>query len=116
VDNVIAAIGQFPDLDFLDKDDVAKQIERTRWNSILTDDLAMATNVPGVFAAGDWRVGRGHRGGGHRHRPPGRRSIHKFLSGEEGSARPIGVTNWRRCAPFPRYPAHAQAGEQGQDA
>ncbi len=92
-DNVIAAIGQFPDLDFLDNDEEAKQIERTRWNSIQTDDLTMATNITGVFAAGDSvlgaatvveAIGTGRKAA---------RSIHLYLNDEEVAAQDNWVTN-----------------------
>lgn len=92
-DNVIAAIGQFPELDFMDDDEDAKQIERTRWNSIQTDDLTMATNIPDVFAAGDSvlgaatvveAIGTGRKAA---------RSIHLYLSGEEMAAQDNWVTN-----------------------
>jgi NADPH-dependent glutamate synthase beta subunit-like oxidoreductase len=92
-DNVIAAIGQFPDLAFMDSDEQAKQIERTRWNSIQTDDLTMATNIPGVFAAGDsvlgaatvvQAIGTGRKAA---------RSIHLYLAGEEVAAQDNWVTN-----------------------
>jgi formate dehydrogenase beta subunit len=92
-DNVIAAIGQFPELDFMDDDEDAKQIERTRWNSIQTDDLTMATNIPGVFAAGDSvlgaatvveAIGTGRKAA---------RSIHLFLNDESVAAQDNWVTN-----------------------
>ncbi len=90
VDNVIAAIGQFPELSFLDGDEASKQITRTRWNSIMADEATMVTNVPGVFAAGDGvlgaatvveAIGTGRRAA---------RSIHLFL-GDGDTAAP---QNW----------------------
>ncbi len=93
VDNVIAAIGQFPALDFLDQDEAARDLERTRWNSIQTDPQTMACNIPGVFAAGDGvlgaatvveAIGTGRRAA---------RSIHLYLSGEDFSAPDNWVTD-----------------------
>jgi NADPH-dependent glutamate synthase beta subunit-like oxidoreductase len=96
VDNVIAAIGQFPELAFLEGDEAGKQIELTRWNSIATDDLTMATNIPGVFAAGDGvlgaatvveAIGTGRKAA---------RSIHLYLSGEKVAAQDNWVTEPQR--------------------
>ena len=85
-DNEIAAIGQFPDLAFLDEDEAAAQLKRTRWNSLLTDDQTMLTNLPGVFAAGDGVLGAATVveaiGAGRR----AARSIHLYLSEEDLSA------------------------------
>lgn len=50
VDNVIAAIGQFPATDFLLDDG----LNITRWNTIeVINDVTGETNIPGVFAGGD---------------------------------------------------------------
>ena len=50
VDNVIAAIGQFPITSFLREE----EIEITDWNTIkIENELTGETNIPGVFAAGD---------------------------------------------------------------
>jgi len=80
VDNVIAAIGQFPLTSFLKDDGVAL----TRWNTIeIVDELSCQTTVPGVFAGGDAvsgasiaveAIGAGRRAA---------RSIHRYLSGQE---------------------------------
>ncbi len=95
-DNVIAAIGQFPDLGFLEQDELARDLARTRWNSLEVDDKTMATNIPGVFAAGDvvlgaatvvQAIGTGRRAA---------RSIHLFLSGEEVTAPDNWVTDPKR--------------------
>ena len=56
-DNVIAAIGQFPDLDFLEKDDTAKDIALTKWNTLDGNEQVGNTNIPGVFAGGDGVLG-----------------------------------------------------------
>jgi formate dehydrogenase major subunit len=59
VDNVIAAIGQVPDLaainDTAEADDSSMEarLELTRWGTIVADEITGATSVPGVFAGGD---------------------------------------------------------------
>ena len=59
VDNVIAAIGQLPDLaaisDTVERDGSAleAELELTRWGTIVADEATGATAVPGVFAGGD---------------------------------------------------------------
>jgi formate dehydrogenase major subunit len=59
VDNVIAAIGQVPDLaaitNTVEKDDgsLEAKLELTRWGTIVADEVTGATSVPGVFAGGD---------------------------------------------------------------
>ena len=51
-DTVIAAVGQAPDLSFLPPDSA---LERTRWETLVVDSNTLATNVPGVFAGGDFQ-------------------------------------------------------------
>jgi formate dehydrogenase major subunit len=59
VDNVIAAIGQVPDLAAIsdtaeaDASSPEARLELTRWGTIVADEVTGATNVPGVFAGGD---------------------------------------------------------------
>jgi NADH-quinone oxidoreductase subunit F len=53
-DTVIAAVGQAPDLSFLPPDSA---LERTRWETLAVDSNTLATNVPGVFAGGDFVTG-----------------------------------------------------------
>lgn len=55
-DTVVAAVGQAPDLSFLPPDSA---LERTRWERLAVDDNRLATNVPGVFAGGDFVAGPG---------------------------------------------------------
>ncbi len=55
-DTVIAAVGQAPDLSFLPPDSA---LERTRWETLVVDSNSLATNVPGVFAGGDFVTGPG---------------------------------------------------------
>ncbi len=55
-DTVIAAVGQAPDLSFLPRDSA---LERTRWETLVVEPNTLATNVPGVFAGGDFVRGPG---------------------------------------------------------
>jgi NADH-quinone oxidoreductase subunit F len=55
-DTVIAAVGQAPDLSFLPAD---SDLERTRWETLVVDGNSLSTNVPGVFAGGDFVTGPG---------------------------------------------------------
>lgn len=80
VDNVIAAIGQFPVTEFLKDDGVAL----SRWNTIeVVNDRTGQTNLEGVFAGGDAVTGASIAveaiGAGRR----AARSINLFLRGEE---------------------------------
>jgi len=63
VDNVIAAIGQVPDLsaihDTVEKDpeSIEAKLELTRWGTIVTDEATCVTSVERVYSGGD--VARG---------------------------------------------------------
>ncbi|MFZ5587257.1 MAG: FAD-dependent oxidoreductase [Thermodesulfobacteriota bacterium] len=90
-DNVIAAIGQFPDLTFLDADASAKEVERTKWSTIKADEEVTVTNIPGVFAGGDdvlgaatvvQAIGMGRKAA---------RAIHLHLTGQDPSIDPFWV-------------------------
>ncbi len=54
VDVVIPAIGQSPDLTFLTDE---KELEFTRWNTIVADEYTGVTGAPGVFTGGDCLTG-----------------------------------------------------------
>jgi formate dehydrogenase beta subunit len=54
-DMVIPAIGQDPDLSYLDEEDFG--IKQTRWNSIVTHGGTMMTDSQGIFAGGDCEYG-----------------------------------------------------------
>jgi len=54
-DMVIPAIGQDPDLSYLEDGDYG--IQKTRWSSIVTHDGTMMTDNAGVFAGGDCEYG-----------------------------------------------------------
>jgi NADH-quinone oxidoreductase subunit F len=53
-DNVIISIGQAADMSFLDAD---SKLERQLWGTLVVDTNTLATNVPGVFAGGDFTTG-----------------------------------------------------------
>jgi formate dehydrogenase (NADP+) beta subunit len=83
VDVVIAAIGQRPLVDWYTDDLKERGLELTRWNTIVTDDQTLQSNVPHIFSGGDiWSgpallidaVGTGRRAA---------RSIHRFLNGQD---------------------------------
>ena len=54
IDTVILAIGQAPELTFMD---AKSKFDLTRWNTLLVDDKTLATNIPGIFAGGDVESG-----------------------------------------------------------
>jgi len=51
---IIISIGQAPDISFLSKD---SQLERALWGSLAVDENTLSTNIPGVFAGGDFTTG-----------------------------------------------------------
>jgi NADH-quinone oxidoreductase subunit F len=51
---VIISIGQAPDISFLSED---SQLERALWGTLVVDENTLATNIPGVFAGGDFTAG-----------------------------------------------------------
>lgn len=53
-DTVVVAIGQAPDLSFLPPD---SQLERAKWGALNVDPDLLQTNVPQVFAGGDFVTG-----------------------------------------------------------
>ena len=111
VDNVIAAIGQFPDLDFLEQDGDAAAVARTRWNTIAADERGtMATNVVGVFAAGDTVSGAATVveaiGGGRR----AARAIHRFLGEEDPAPEPGWVHDTKPLPQITTISGAVQAG------
>jgi NADH-quinone oxidoreductase subunit F len=53
-DNVIISIGQAADMSFLSED---SRLERELWGALVVDTNTLATNVPGVFAGGDFTTG-----------------------------------------------------------
>jgi len=53
-ETIIISIGQAPDISFLSKD---SQLERALWGSLVVDENTLSTNIPGVFAGGDFTTG-----------------------------------------------------------
>jgi NADH-quinone oxidoreductase subunit F len=53
-ETLIVAIGQAPDLDFLSEDE---ELERAVWGTLRVDENTLATNVPGIYAGGDFTTG-----------------------------------------------------------
>jgi NADH-quinone oxidoreductase subunit F len=53
-DTVIMSVGQAPDLSFLPPD---SELERTKWETLAVDPNTLSTNIPGVFAGGDFVTG-----------------------------------------------------------
>jgi NADH-quinone oxidoreductase subunit F len=53
-DSVIISIGQAADMSFLSAD---SQLERQLWGALVVNTNTLATNVPGVFAGGDFTTG-----------------------------------------------------------
>ena len=83
VDMLVTAIGQGPDVSFIEKEDALKDLQITRWSSIDNDPEIMQANIPYIFTGGDAATGASlvveAIGGGRR----AARSIHRYLSGEE---------------------------------
>jgi len=80
--SVIISVGQVPDISFLSKD---SQIEMALWRgSLRVDENTLSSNVPGVFAGGDFVTGPTSL---IRAIASGRRAalaIDRFLRGEKG--------------------------------
>jgi len=53
-DTLIMSIGQAPDLSFLPPD---SELERTKWETLVVNSNTLATNIPGIFAGGDFVTG-----------------------------------------------------------
>jgi formate dehydrogenase beta subunit len=81
-DMVIPAIGQDPDLSFLEGDDLG--IKTTKWSTVVAKEGLLMTDCEGVFAGGDCEIGPmtvvAAVGGGRR----AARVMHRWLS--EGKA------------------------------
>jgi len=77
-DMIIPAIGQDPDLSFLEGDDLG--IKTTRWSTIVAKESILMTDCEGVFAGGDCEIGPmtvvAAVGGGRR----AARVMHRWLS------------------------------------
>ncbi|MDX2501496.1 MAG: NADH-quinone oxidoreductase subunit NuoF [Deltaproteobacteria bacterium] len=79
-DNILISIGQAADMSFLSAD---SQLERELWGALVVDTNTLATNIPGVFAGGDFTTGPTFV---IRAIASGRRAaiaINKYLSGDD---------------------------------
>jgi NADPH-dependent glutamate synthase beta subunit-like oxidoreductase len=56
---VIEAIGQFPDVDFIEKDGDLKSLQLTKWKTIEAQEDTLQTGIPYVFTGGDCFTGPG---------------------------------------------------------
>jgi NADH-quinone oxidoreductase subunit F len=81
-ETVIISVGQAPDISFLSKD---SQLEMALWRgSLKVDENTLSTNIPSVFAGGDFTTGPTFV---IRAISSGRRAalaIHRYLQGEQG--------------------------------
>ncbi len=53
-ENVVVSIGQAPDISFLSKD---SRLERALWGALAVEENSLSTNIPGIFAGGDFTTG-----------------------------------------------------------
>lgn len=58
-DMVIEAVGQFPEINFLQQDDSLKLLQTTRWKTIEANEDTLQTEIPYVFTGGDCFTGPG---------------------------------------------------------
>ena len=83
VDMLVTAIGQGPDVGFVEGEKKIGDLEITRWNTVDNDPEIMQGNIPYIFTGGDAATGASlvveAIGGGRR----AARSIHRYLMGEE---------------------------------
>jgi NADH-quinone oxidoreductase subunit F len=80
-DHAIISIGQAPDMSFLSED---SRLERALWGALIVDEKTLSTNIPGIFAGGDFTTGPTYV---IRAIASGRRaaiSIDRYLRGEKG--------------------------------
>jgi len=88
LDNLIAAIGQYPDLNFIDSGRRIKDIKMTRQNTIVADEYTGQTGILYVYAGGDALTGPGLAveaiGSGRQ----AARAIHLYVTGQEVTVPP----------------------------
>ena len=88
LDTLITAIGQRPDVKFVQNNEKLKDLKITRWNTIDNNEATLQTTVPYVYTGGDAATGPklavSAIGGGRR----AARSIHQYLMGETVTAPP----------------------------
>jgi NADPH-dependent glutamate synthase beta subunit-like oxidoreductase len=83
IDMLITAIGQGPDMSFVNEDSSLSDLSVTRWNTIDANPEILQSNIPKIFTAGDSYTGASlvieAIGGGRR----AARAIHLYLMEEE---------------------------------
>ena len=83
VDMVVSAIGQGPDVSFIESENLTDSLETTRWSTIDGNPETLQSSIPYIFAAGDAYTGASlvveAIGGGRR----AARAIHQYLTEEE---------------------------------
>lgn len=79
IDTFIPAIGQQPDLGFLNGNG---NLRTTKWNTLEVDPESLMTNIPGIFAGGDVVSGPATVLEAMRHGKMAAGSIHRFLRGD----------------------------------
>ncbi|MBM3237455.1 FAD-dependent oxidoreductase [Candidatus Poribacteria bacterium] len=83
LDNLIAAIGQYPDLSFIESGRRLKDIKTTRQSTIVADEYTGQTDILYVYAGGDALTGPGLAveaiGSGRQ----AARAIHLYVTGQE---------------------------------
>lgn len=102
LDNLIPAIGEEPDLSFLPP---GYGLEISNRNTIAVDPESMATNRPGIFAAGDAVTGPSTIADSIASGKLAAQSIHKFLQGQ-----PV-VRDYSITVPCPRVEPVPQTEE-----
>ena len=82
IDMLVSAIGQGPDVSFIESEKLPEELNVTRWNTIDANPEILQASIPYIFAAGDAYTGASlvveAIGGGRR----AARAIHKYLSDE----------------------------------
>ena len=91
-DMIISAIGQRPDIKFMDEaQHRLAELKTTRWDTIDNDEYTLQTDIPYIFTGGDSATGPdlvvSAIGGGRR----AARSIHQFVMGEKVKADPMEI-------------------------
>ncbi|WP_028313794.1 FAD-dependent oxidoreductase [Desulfatibacillum aliphaticivorans] len=88
-DMIVSAIGQRPDISFMDNPEKAlADLKTTRWDTMDHNEDTLQTDIPFIFVGGDSATGPdlvvSAIGGGRK----AARSIHQFVMGEEVKAAP----------------------------
>jgi NADPH-dependent glutamate synthase beta subunit-like oxidoreductase len=87
-DMVVTAIGQGPDVSFIESENLSESLATTRWSTIDGDPEILQSSIPYIFAAGDCYTGASlvveAIGGGRR----AARAMHQYLTEEAVTAVP----------------------------